>query len=324
VSTTVSATFGVTSLALGSVASWAKFGTIWLTWWMGDGVSNVVVAPLLLLWFADHSIDWNWGRLAEIGALLAGMSLVGEIVFSGLFLAHATNYPLEYLCIPFLIWAAFRFGQRDAATATLLLSGIAVWGTFHGFGPFVRGTRNDSLLLLQAFMGVVAVMTIALAAVSEERRKAEEQARHLAVTDPLTGLANYRKLIEVLESEIRRYGRTERPFAVLLLDLDGLKGINDRFGHLVGSRAPVRLAEILRVHCRDTDTAARYGGDEFAIVIPEAGEEAAEQVARAFSTASLQMPSSRTYPSASAPLPFQMMATRLKPSWARRMRLSIE
>ena len=280
VSTTVSATFGVLSLTSGGAATWANFAAIWTTWWMGDAVSNVVVAPLLLLWFADHRIDWDWARLAEIGALLLGMSIVGEIVFAGLFLSHSINYPLEYLCIPFLIWAAFRFGQRDAATVTLVLSAIAIWGTFHGFGPFVRGTRNDSLLLLQSFMGVVAVMTIALAAVSEERRKAEEQARHLAVTDPLTGLANYRKLIEVLESEIRRYGRTERPFSVLLLDLDGLKSINDRFGHLVGSRSLVRLADVLRLYCRATDTAARYGGDEFAVIIPEASASAAQQVAR--------------------------------------------
>ena len=93
-------------------------------------------------------------------------------------------------------------------------------------------------------------------------------------------MANYRKLIEVLESEIRRYGRTERPFSVLLLDLDGLKSINDRFGHLVGSRSLVRLADVLRLYCRATDTAARYGGDEFAVIIPEASASAAQQVAR--------------------------------------------
>ena len=66
----------------------------------------------------------------------------------------------------------------------------------------------------------------------------------------------------------------------MLLDLDGLKRINDRHGHLTGSRALRRLADILRVHCRDIDTAARYGGDEFALVIPEAGPDEAQQVAQ--------------------------------------------
>jgi diguanylate cyclase (GGDEF)-like protein len=107
-----------------------------------------------------------------------------------------------------------------------------------------------------------------------------DQVRQLAVTDPLTGLSNYRTLINVMESEVQRSRRTGRPFAVLLFDLDGLKTINDEHGHLVGSRAICRLASVLRIHCRAMDTAARYGGDEFAVVLPEAGEAAASSVSR--------------------------------------------
>ncbi len=280
VSTAVAATLGVTSLSLGGFAPWAGFRDIWLTWWLGDGVGAIIVAPLLILWLSNFHLRWRWTRLGEIVALVTGLLLVSEIVFCGLLFRGPRNYPLEYLCVPFLIWVALRFGQRETALVTMLLSGVAVWGTLHGFGPFAIGTKNESLLLLQSFMGIAAVMTMALAAMAAERRHVEEQVRNLAVTDALTGLANYRKLVDVLDTEIRRYGRTARTFAVLLIDLDGLKKINDRHGHLTGSRALCRLADILRVHCRDIDTAARYGGDEFALVIPEAGPNEALQVAQ--------------------------------------------
>ena len=111
-----------------------------------------------------------------------------------------------------------------------------------------------------------------------EQARLFEQVRTMAVTDPLTGLANYRRLISVLEAEVDRSRRTQRPFSVVLLDMDGLKIINDQYGHLTGSRALVRIGKILRNHSRAIDTAARYGGDEFALVLPEAGKDISSRV----------------------------------------------
>ena len=273
--TTISPTIGVTSLALGRFAAWSDFGPIWLTWWLGDASGALLVAPPVLLWAVGPRVRWARVRAAEVAALLATIVLLGVLAF-GPFGGPA----LGFLCIPALIWAALRFSPRVTATALALVSALAVAETVTALRDLSRSMQNQQLLLLQAFMGVTSVTILVLAAVVAERRRGEKRLLELATTDPLTGLANYRQLLASLDAEMKRSQRTDRPFALLFFDLDGLKRVNDRHGHLVGSRALCRLGEAIRLSCRAIDTPARYGGDEFAVILPETDEAKALGVAQ--------------------------------------------
>jgi len=169
-STMVAATIGTTTLALGGFARWANYGPIWLTWWLGDAGGDFIFAPLLILWSARRPFRWSYQQLGESGLVVLALAFLGKIVFGGILGPHAAPYPLEFLCFPVIVWAAFRLGRRQTATAAFLLSAMAIWATLNGHGPFVRASPNNSLLLLQVYLGVTCAMSLAVAAVVSERK----------------------------------------------------------------------------------------------------------------------------------------------------------
>src|SRR5881275_2939220 len=175
ISTVVSPVFGITSLALTGFADWANYGAIWLTWWLGDATGDLVFTPLVLLWSVASKRRWNKREAAEVGALLLLLVLLSGIVFGGWLEISARSYPIAFICGPVVIWTAFRFTQRETATGLFILSAIAVWGTLHGFGPFVRETENQSLLAVQWWTAVLSITAMALSAGMAERRRIEEE-----------------------------------------------------------------------------------------------------------------------------------------------------
>lgn len=274
---TCGATAATLTLCLFNMLSWSTYDTAWLTWGLGSLSGTVLAAPLVLL-FAQGRVDrWKKSQLIEAAAALICVIGVGLVVFWGVPLV-LRDYPLEMLCFVILLWPAFRLGRRAATVGLLVLLCMAIPGTFKGYGHLVRSTPDESVMLVVGFMSVIAVLLQSLAALASEYSIAESQLRELVVTDPMTGLPNYRRLVEVLGIEIARANRTDGTFAVVFFDMDGLKQINDELGHLIGSRAVCRLADTLKASCRDTDTAARYGGDEFVVVLPGSDTEGAQVV----------------------------------------------
>ena len=165
-STLVSATLGVGVLTLGGYAPVAQFGPIWLTWWLGDTAGAIVVAPVILLWWVDRSFQPVAQRPVEALLLAATVIATSSALF---FHPLLGRFPLAFLCMPALVWAAFRFTQREVVTAVALISLVATWATATGHGPFAMPTANESLLVLQAFMAMIAMTALVMSALVQER-----------------------------------------------------------------------------------------------------------------------------------------------------------
>jgi len=174
VSTTVSPTFGVSSLAVGGFAQWSSYWPIWLTWWLGDASGVLVIAPLLLLWSVPATQrTWNQKQVLEVSVLLLLLVVLAETVFGGWLPISARNYPISFICGPIVIWTAFRFTPRETATGIFILSTIAIWGTLHGFGPFILQSENQSLLMLQSWTAALTITAMAIAAAITERNRTQ-------------------------------------------------------------------------------------------------------------------------------------------------------
>ena len=209
-SAAVSATIGVTALAMAGYAPWAGYGTVWATWWLGDVAGDVVLVPAVLLWQRERGLGEIRERPLEAAGLLLCVIAVSQIVFGGAVPFATKNYPLEFVFIPVLLWGAFRFGPREAATALLLMGAIAVWGTLSGVGAFATGTPNESLLLLQAFLVTMGVTIVPVATLVWDRRRAEiERARLLDREQSARAEADERRRVaEELASTARSFTET--------------------------------------------------------------------------------------------------------------------
>jgi diguanylate cyclase (GGDEF)-like protein len=260
--------------------------------WLGRMILALLLVVALLV---EKFLPRSRHPKGEIAGALFTVVLFTYLITAAVRKLPTEMSPHQYAFIPspqqllpavFFLVALIWYRRRLAFSASAFDRAVyaASWLNFAA-----QLAASQSAKLMDApfvFAQGLSVMgyAVALGGALLDNARLFEQVRHLAVSDPLTGLANYRRLLDVLENETERTNRTARPFALLLLDLDGLKKVNDTYGHLVGSRAICRVADTLRINCRAIDTAARYGGDEFALVLPESEREEAERVAQRIHT----------------------------------------
>jgi PAS domain S-box-containing protein len=176
IATAIAASIGSATLAAAGLAGPPDVAAVFVTWWVGDLVGAMLIAPPVLLWRSSSTAPNR--RPVETVLLCAMVAGVSWFVF-GDSPVGVRRYPLEFLTISGLLWGAFRFGAFATSIASAATSVVAVWGTLRGYGPFARSSPNESLLLLQAFMGCVSTVMLAVAAEVAARRSASRSLRQL-------------------------------------------------------------------------------------------------------------------------------------------------
>src|SRR5882724_2540238 len=238
-STAISAAVGLLSLRLGGTVGPAMSWPTFRAWWFGDMLGDLVVAPLLLVWISRPTPPRRRFQAPE--ALLLGGLLIGCcLMVFGRGLGDTGLMRLPYLIFPPLLWAALRFAQYGAVSATFVISAFAIAATTLGYGPFVRGTLAESLLHLQIFLAVGAATALTVAAAIAERSRAvDARDEFLAIAShelrtPLTALLLF---IQTELRSLRREAPAERKDAIDRLETT----------HRVALRLEKLIAELLEV-----------------------------------------------------------------------------
>ena len=172
--TAISATVGVAALSTGHLVGWSTDPRLWMTWFLGDLSGALLVTPLVLAWRNPGRWSVSQRSAFEEALLVVAVGLSGALTF-GAWGPWPSHTPLAFVTIPPIVWAAFRFGQRETTTAVALLSTIATWTTLRGLGPFSVLSANMSLIVAEAFAATLMTTMVPMAAAVVEWKRAEAQ-----------------------------------------------------------------------------------------------------------------------------------------------------
>lgn len=269
----IASSWGIATLNVAGVLADFRSLESWQTWWLGDLIGILVFAPVFLTWRQSLQIGRKAWRLGEVSAAFLVLAVTTLVVFAAPPQAGGYAGSLLFLPLPCLLWIAFRFRPSGVALGVCVMSMIAIAMTAAGNGPFGGEKTAASLLLLQAFIGLTAVTALTLAAAVSGHRNSERELRslsveleQLALTDELTGLRNRRGFLVLADQVLRMARRTRAKCALVFVDLDGLKRVNDTRGHAAGDALIADAAKVLSQVFRESDIVARVGGDEFAVL----------------------------------------------------------
>ena len=201
--TALCATMGVHLLYRGGFTGWTDFWLAWSVWWVGDMLGIIIATPFLVLLLGRRHHSLGLAEYFELTVLLTGLAVVCVLIFGPPAVSWIPRIGLIYLCAPFLVWSALRFCPLEAAGATLIVSGFALWGSVHGYGPY--GNSTVARFLIAGYLAVTGATTMTIAAASAQQRRETENV-----------LGMYHILKEVKDGEVRALQGTVEAFRVEL------------------------------------------------------------------------------------------------------------
>ena len=226
----------------------------------------LLAPPLLVLIFVSVFIDNFPARVSFVG-LVIGLQAVWALL-AALSHRHATVGRGQWLLVAGLLLEAVVLGVRA----------LVAISTHSEATNILQSSALQTLTFLATF-SVVLVSSVGFVFMSRDR--ADENNRVLAALDPLTGVANRRSLIAALDRDVARAQRMREPMALMMVDIDHFKDVNDQYGHPAGDRVLCSVVNVLRQRVRAQDLVGRYGGEEFMVLLPDTGLTGAQQLARA-------------------------------------------
>ncbi|WP_372768098.1 diguanylate cyclase domain-containing protein [Pseudoalteromonas sp.] len=281
----LSALFGVTSLTLMNFIPPSDYLYSLVNWWIGDGVGVLLLAPLLHTLFNDRKEQCNPLNLT----ICTVVSILVSVITFQLIAVNSFFYKLIIALSPAIFAFILLSGRQVVYLVQLAIISVAVYATYQGKGPFYNTQMISPLVDLQCFIAIMSMVIFILALIVEQKRqlinKLSLQKKELELLyrhDKLTRLWNRYGIEEFLHIDILRASRTNHSLALLMIDIDNFKQINDDYGHLAGDSILKEVAKLLSKNVRRGDLVGRWGGEEFIVILTEFKTDKIDAFAKKF------------------------------------------